>query len=85
VDTGTVAVNDHLINAFIPGVPVGGIKDSGFGLQLGPEGLRAFCHAKSITSPRFIATTRMLLGCRWMPRRVGPRYWKTLAKALFRW
>ena len=84
-DTGTVAVNDHLINAFIPGVPVGGIKDSGFGLQLGPEGLRAFCHAKSITLPRLIATTRLLLGWRWMPRRVGPRYWKALARALFRW
>jgi acyl-CoA reductase-like NAD-dependent aldehyde dehydrogenase len=85
LDTGTVAVNDHMINAFIPGVPMGGIKDSGFGLQLGPEGLRAFCHAKSITSPRFIATTRMLLGWRWMPRRVGPSYWKALARALFRW
>jgi acyl-CoA reductase-like NAD-dependent aldehyde dehydrogenase len=85
MDTGTVAVNDHLINAFIPGVPVGGIKDSGFGFEAGPEGLRAFCHAKSITSPRFIATTRMLLGWRWMPRRMGPRYWKNLARALFRW
>jgi acyl-CoA reductase-like NAD-dependent aldehyde dehydrogenase len=84
-ETGMVAVNDHLINAFIPGVPVGGIKDSGFGLQMGPEGLRSFCHAKSITSPRFMATSRMLLGGRWMPRRVGARYWRTLAKGMFRW
>jgi len=85
MDSGTVAVNDHMINAFVPSIPSGGIKDSGFGLQLGPEGLRAFCHAKSITSPRLIATTRLLFGGRWMPRRVGPRYWRTLAKAMFRW
>ena len=85
MDTGTAAVNDHLINAFIPSVPAGGIKDSGFGLQMGPEGLRAFCHAKSITSPRLIATTRLLQGGRWMPRRVGPRYRKALARVLFRW
>jgi acyl-CoA reductase-like NAD-dependent aldehyde dehydrogenase len=85
MDTGTVAVNDHMINVFVPSIPTGGIKDSGFGLQLGPEGLRAFCHAKSVTSPRLIATTRLLLGGRWMPRRVGPRYWRTLARALFRW
>ncbi len=85
LDTGTAAVNDHLINAFIPGVPVGGIKDSGFGLQMGPEGLRSFCHAKSMTSPRLATTTRLLLGGRWMPRRRGPAYWRRLAKALFRW
>ena len=85
LDTGTVAVNDHLINAFIPGVPVGGIKDSGFGLQMGPEGLRAFCHAKSMTSPRFATTTRMLLGGRWTPRRWGPQYWRRLSNVLFRW
>jgi acyl-CoA reductase-like NAD-dependent aldehyde dehydrogenase len=85
MDTGTVAVNDHMINVFIPSLPAGGIKDSGIGLQMGPEGLRSFCHAKSVTSPRLIATTRLLLGGRWMPRRVGPRYWKALAKALFRW
>jgi acyl-CoA reductase-like NAD-dependent aldehyde dehydrogenase len=85
INTGTVAVNDHLINAFMPGVAVGGIKDSGFGLQMGPEGLRAFCHAKSMTVPRLVATTRLLQGGRWMPRRVGPGYWKALAKILLRW
>jgi acyl-CoA reductase-like NAD-dependent aldehyde dehydrogenase len=85
MDTGMVAVNDHMINGFIPGVPVGGIKDSGFGYESGPEGLRAFCHATSITSPRPIATSRILLAWRWMPRRLGRRYWKMLARVLFRW
>lgn len=85
LDTGNVAINDHLINTFIPGIPFGGIKDSGIGSELGPEGIRAYCHPKGITSPRFIATTRILLGWRWMPRRVGPTYWKTLARTLYRW
>jgi hypothetical protein len=28
-------------------------------------------------------TTKLMGG--WLPRRVGPRYWKALAKALFAW
>jgi acyl-CoA reductase-like NAD-dependent aldehyde dehydrogenase len=85
METGTVAVNDHLINAFIPGIVFGGTKDSGFGTQLGPGGIHAFCYPKSMTSPKLIATSRLLFAGRWIPRRVGPRYWKALARALLRW
>jgi len=85
VESGTVAVNDHLINPLIPDLPFGWIKDSGLGRELGPEGIREFCYLKSITSPTLIPTTRFLGGLRWMPRRFGARYWRMLAKALFRW
>lgn len=85
IESGTVAVNDHLINPFIPDLPFGGIKDSGHGRELGPEGIRGFCYIKSITSPRLVPTTRLLGGLRWMPRRLGARYWRALARLLFRW
>ncbi|MFQ5554924.1 MAG: aldehyde dehydrogenase family protein [Acidimicrobiia bacterium] len=81
--TGTVAVNDHLINFFFPSITLAGTGDSGLGGHLGPDGLKSFCVAKSITSARTLPTTMLMGG--WLPRRVGPRYWKLLAKALFGW
>jgi acyl-CoA reductase-like NAD-dependent aldehyde dehydrogenase len=81
--TGSVAVNDHLINFLYPSIKLGGIGDSGLNGQLGEEGVKAFCIHRSITSARLRSTTK-LLGA-WLPRRVGPRYWKTLARVLFGW
>ncbi|MDJ0925989.1 MAG: aldehyde dehydrogenase family protein [Acidimicrobiia bacterium] len=81
--TGTIAVNDHLINFLYPTIKFGGIGESGLNGQLGEEGIKAFTIHRSITSARFRPTTK-LLGA-WMPRRVGPRYWKTLARILFGW
>lgn len=51
--------------------------------MLGEEGIKAYTIPRSITQARFKPTTR-LMGA-WLPRRVGPRYWKLLAKALFGW
>ena len=81
--TGTVAINDHLINFFYPSIPLGGTRESGTGAVLGGEGLKNFCVHRSITEARFAPTTR-LLGV-WLPRKVGPAYWRLLAKALFSW
>jgi acyl-CoA reductase-like NAD-dependent aldehyde dehydrogenase len=81
--TGTVAVNDHVINFFVPTIVLGGIGDSGVGGQLGEEGIKAFTVHKSITSARLKPTTK-LMGS-WLPRRVGARYWKAVAKSLFGW
>ena len=81
--TGTVAINDHLINFFYPSIKLGGIGDSGGGGLLGEEGIRSFCTTKSITEARWRPTTG-IMGA-WLPRRVGPRYWKLLARALFGW
>lgn len=81
--TGTVAVNDHVINFFFPSIKLGGIGDSGLNGQLGEEGLKSFCIHRSITSARFAPTTRLMNA--WLPRRVGPKYWKALAHSLFGW
>ncbi len=81
--TGTVAVNDHLINFFVPSITLAGTGESGLGGHLGEEGLKSFCVPKGITSARTLPTTMLMGG--WLPRRVGPRYWKLLARALFGW
>lgn len=81
--TGTVAVNDHVINFFFPSIKLGGIGESGLNGQLGEEGIKAFTVHRSITSARFGPTTKLLRA--WLPRRVGPRYWKALAGVLFGW
>lgn len=81
--TGTVAVNDHLINFLYPSIKFGGIGESGLNGQLGAEGIKSFTIHRSITSARFVPTTRLLGG--WIPRKVGPRYWRILAKVLFGW
>ncbi len=81
--TGSIAVNDHVVNFFFPSIKLGGIGDSGITGQLGEEGIKAFSIHRSITSARFAPTTK-LLGA-WLPRRVKPKYWKRLAYTLFAW
>ncbi|MDX2343915.1 MAG: aldehyde dehydrogenase family protein [Acidimicrobiia bacterium] len=81
--TGSIAVNDHVVNFVFPSIKLGGIGDSGLTGQLGEEGIKAFTIHRSITSARFWPTT-MILGA-WLPRTRSPRYWKRLAKLLFGW
>ncbi|HEY1989247.1 MAG TPA: aldehyde dehydrogenase family protein [Acidimicrobiales bacterium] len=50
---GMVSVNSVLTFAFVPGLPFGGVGESGFGRIHGPDGLREFSRAKSITAQRF--------------------------------
>jgi acyl-CoA reductase-like NAD-dependent aldehyde dehydrogenase len=45
IQSGTVGINHYLPDIT---APYGGIKNSGIGRELGPEGLRAFQHTKSI-------------------------------------
>ncbi|MEU9267132.1 aldehyde dehydrogenase [Streptomyces sp. NPDC048251] len=45
VQTGTIGINRYLPD---PGSPFGGVKDSGLGRELGPEGLAAHQQLKSI-------------------------------------
>jgi acyl-CoA reductase-like NAD-dependent aldehyde dehydrogenase len=83
--SGTVAVNDVGINFVVPTVSFGGIGESGYGSNFGEDGIRTtYCYAKSITMARLPFPTSRLLGA-WHPRKTGMRYWKTLAKVLFRW
>jgi len=53
VHAGNVCVNDVIISYGVPGLPFGGVKDSGIGRVHGPDGLRAFTHAKSVLVDRF--------------------------------
>ncbi|MBP2703253.1 aldehyde dehydrogenase [Microbispora sp. RL4-1S] len=46
VRTGTYGVN--MMNTMDPNTPFGGVKSSGFGRELGPEGLEAYLECKSI-------------------------------------
>jgi acyl-CoA reductase-like NAD-dependent aldehyde dehydrogenase len=48
VDTGSVLVNDVLVNYFCVEAPLGGIKGSGIGFRHGPEGLRQFCRLETV-------------------------------------
>lgn len=49
VRSGMTSINSVLSYAGVPSLPFGGVGDSGFGRIHGPDGLREFTYAKSIT------------------------------------
>ncbi len=51
--TGMTSVNSVLGFVTVPGLPFGGVGESGFGRTHGPDGLREFARAKAITRQRF--------------------------------
>lgn len=51
--SGMTAVNSVISFAAVPGLPFGGVGDSGFGRIHGPDGLREFTYAKAVTRQRF--------------------------------
>jgi acyl-CoA reductase-like NAD-dependent aldehyde dehydrogenase len=48
LESGSVCVNDVLVNYFCVEAPLGGVKQSGLGLRHGPEGLRQFCRLETV-------------------------------------
>lgn len=50
---GGVSVNDVLSHYAVPGLPMGGVSDSGFGRARGEEGLREMSRTRSILVRRF--------------------------------
>ncbi|MCW2774160.1 MAG: Aldehyde dehydrogenase [Nocardioides sp.] len=53
VRSGMSSINGVISFAAIPGLPFGGVGDSGFGRIHGPEGLKEFTYAKAIARQRF--------------------------------
>ncbi len=53
LETGSVCINDSLVNFVITDAPMGGIKESGFGRRHGPDGIRKYCRQKTIVTDRF--------------------------------
>lgn len=51
--SGMTAINSVISFAAVPGLPFGGVGDSGFGRIHGPDGLREFTYAKAVTRVRF--------------------------------
>lgn len=51
--TGTVCINDALVNYIIPDAPMGGVKDSGFSRRHGAEGIRKYCRQQTLIIDRF--------------------------------
>jgi acyl-CoA reductase-like NAD-dependent aldehyde dehydrogenase len=52
LQAGSVCINDCLISYGVPGLPFGGVKQSGIGRVHGPEGLREFSQLKSVLANR---------------------------------
>ena len=52
LQAGNVCINDCIISYAVPGLPFGGVKQSGIGRVHGPEGLREFSNLKSVLSAR---------------------------------
>ena len=52
LQAGNVCINDCIVSYAIPGLPFGGVKDSGIGRVHGAEGLREFVNTKSVMAAR---------------------------------
>lgn len=64
---GGVSVNDTLTHYAVPGLPMGGVGDSGFGVRHGADGLREMTRARSILTHRWGARREFV----WFPYREG--------------
>ncbi|MFM7596905.1 MAG: aldehyde dehydrogenase family protein [Actinomycetota bacterium] len=53
LQSGMVSINSWVMYAGVPGLPWGGVKESGVGRIHGADGLRGFCQPKSIVRQRY--------------------------------
>ena len=77
LQSGSVCVNDCMVNYAIPALPFGGVKQSGIGRTHGIEGLHEFSTVKAIARDR-LGTRREL---QWFPL---PRGLARLARGFLR-
>ena len=58
--SGMTSINSVIAFASVPGLPFGGVGDSGFGRIHGEDGLKEFTRAKAITRQRYALPTPLL-------------------------
>lgn len=63
IECGAVNVNDVLTASMVPGIPLGGWKESGIGYRNGKYGIRKFCRSEAIVTAR----TQLLPEPFWYP------------------
>jgi acyl-CoA reductase-like NAD-dependent aldehyde dehydrogenase len=85
--TGSVCINDVLVNYFFVSAPLGGARSSGLGLRHGAEALRQFCMPLTIVEDRPLwrpvaAWLRRQLGFPYRRRVLDVLRW--LLKAIYR-
>jgi acyl-CoA reductase-like NAD-dependent aldehyde dehydrogenase len=57
---GMVSINSSITFATVPGLPFGGVRNSGFGRVHGPDGLREFAWPRAVTHLRYPLPLRLL-------------------------
>jgi acyl-CoA reductase-like NAD-dependent aldehyde dehydrogenase len=68
--TGSVCINDVLINYFFVSTPLGAAKRAGLGFRHGPEALRQFCYPQSLVEDR----PGLAFLARWIRKQMGFPY-----------
>lgn len=67
LQAGGVSINDTLQHYAVPGLPMGGVKDSGFGVRRGADGLREMTRPRTL----FVHRRGMAREFFWFPYRTG--------------
>ncbi len=68
---GMVSINSAITYATVPGLPFGGVRNSGFGRIHGPDGLREFAWPRGVTHLRYPSPLQALTTFRRTPRHVA--------------
>src|SRR5699024_1693496 len=48
IETGLIVINHYFLSAMSPELPFGGVKNSGYGRELGEEGIKTFANAEVV-------------------------------------
>jgi acyl-CoA reductase-like NAD-dependent aldehyde dehydrogenase len=78
LQTGSICINDVLVNYFFVSAPLGGTKQSGLGFRHGAEALRQFCTPQTIVEDRPL----LLPVANWLRRQLGFPYRKRVLQTL---
>lgn len=76
--TGSVCINDVLINYFFVASPLGAAKAAGLGFRHGPEALQQFCYPQTIVEDR----PGLVFLARWIRKQLGFPYSRRVREVL---